>query len=77
MSNETWALAIFPFNRKHYIVPTIEGLLKNPESQGMPFYFFIDGSKSDQEVQKVHEVVERSNRSNQGSFTADSTDEHG
>lgn len=51
--NQPDCVAIIAFNRPHYLAQTIASLEKNPESQTIPFYFFLDGGpKSKQEENK-------------------------
>lgn len=41
--NKPDAVAIIAFNRPHYLAQTLASLEKNPESQSLPFFFFLDG----------------------------------
>lgn len=38
-----YAVLVVAFNRPDYLADVIKSLEKNPESQSMPFYFFLDG----------------------------------
>ena len=37
------AVAVIAYNRPHYLKQLLESLEKNPESQTLPFFFFLDG----------------------------------
>ena len=40
---EPTAVAIIAYNRPEYFKQLLESLAKNPESQELPFFFFLDG----------------------------------
>ncbi len=57
--NQPDCVAVIAFNRPQYLAQTIASLEQNPESQTIPFYFFLDGGpKSKQEENK--DIITRS-----------------
>ena len=42
-TNQSTGIMIVAYNRPHYFKQTIKSLEKNPESQTLPFYFFLEG----------------------------------
>lgn len=50
LNNQPIGIAIICYNRPHYLIKLIKSIEKNPESQTLPFYFFLDGGpKAEQE----------------------------
>lgn len=57
MSN--FGVCIFPYNRIRYNEFVIDSLLKNPDSQTLPFHFFIDGDpEQDTSLALVKKLIE-------------------
>ncbi len=58
-TNQPVGVAIIAFNRPHYLKQLIASLEKNPESQTLPFYFFLDGGPRAKQ-KEIIEVIEQS-----------------
>jgi hypothetical protein len=54
--DQPYAIAIIAFNRPQYLKQLLDSLEKNPESQELPFFFFLDGGphgKQEENIQLI------------------------
>ena len=59
-TNQTTGIMVVAFNRPHYFRQVIESLEMNPESQTLPFYFFLEGGKGATQQENL-EIINSSN----------------
>lgn len=53
IKNQPYAILIVAFNRPDYLAQVIASLEQNPESQRLPFYFFLDGGPHAKQKENV------------------------
>lgn len=58
--NHKIAVAIFCFNRPHYFDVALRSIENNPESNYLPFFFFLDGGPNSKQNEYV-KIIENSN----------------
>lgn len=51
--NQPHAILIVAFNRPDYLGQVIKSLEQNPESQSLPFYFFLDGGTRSRQQENI------------------------
>lgn len=61
--NQKWAVAVFCFNRPHYFDIALRSIESNPESNYLPFFFFLDGGPKSKQNEYV-KLIKNSNIKN-------------
>lgn len=55
-------IAIFGYNRPEHLEMVLASLIRNPESKECSVYFFLDGAKSEKDIELVEECLEVFNK---------------